>query len=127
MQLIIGGSFQGKSAYVAHCRPSAIIADGRVCTQEEILHCDIFDHLHAYIRRLLAQSVPEQEIKAQIDRLCRQNPAMCIVCNELGSGVVPMEVFDRRYRETVGRVCCSIAKQAKTVTRIICGIPTVLK
>ena len=45
----------------------------------------------------------------------------------MGNGVVPMEAFDRRYRETVGRICCNIAKQAEEVIRIVCGIPIVLK
>ena len=67
MKLIIGGSFQGKSAYAAeYCSPSPIVADGSICTQEEILHCDILDHLHLYIRRLLEQSVSEK-------RDCRTN------------------------------------------------------
>ena len=107
--------------------PSPIVADGSTCTQEEILQCNILDHLHLYIRRLLEQSIPEKEIAGQIDCLCKNNPYMCIVCNELGNGVVPMEAFDRRYRETVGRICCNIAKQAEEVIRIVCGIPIVLK
>ncbi len=107
--------------------PSPIIVDGSVCTQEEILRCDILNHLHLYIRRLLEQSVSEKEIAEQIYNLCKNNPSMYIVCNELGNGVVPMEVFDRRYRETVGRICCNIAKQAEEVIRIVCGIPIVLK
>ena len=128
MKLIIGCSFKGKSAYaVEHCSPCPIVADGNTCTQEEALQCDILDHLHLYIRRLLEQSIPENEIEKQIDSLCKNNPSMCIVCNELGNGVVPMEVFDRRYRETVGRICCNIAKQAEEVIRIVCGIPIVLK
>ena len=128
MKLIIGGSFQGKSAYAAeHCRPSPIVADGSACTQEEILQCDILNHLHLYIRRLLAQHIPAKDIEELIHSLCLNNPSICIVCNELGNGVVPMESFDRCYRETVGRVCCNIAKQAEEVIRIVCGIPIVLK
>ena len=61
------------------------------------------------------------------DDLTKNNPSIYIVCNELGNGVVPMEAFDRRYRETVGRICCNIAKQAEEVIRIVCGIPIVLK
>ena len=77
MKLIIGGSFQGKSAYAAeHCSPSPIIVDGSVCTQEEILRCDILNHLHLYIRRLLEQSVSEKEIAEQIYNLCKNNPSM---------------------------------------------------
>ena len=97
MKLIIGGSFQGKSAYAAeYCSPSPIVADGSTCTQEEILHCDILDHLHLYIRRLLKQPITENEIEKQIDSLCKNNPSMCIVCNELGNGVVQIDVYKRQ-------------------------------
>ena len=128
MKLIIGGSFQGKSSYAAErCGVSPMVADGSICTQQEILDCDIWDHLHLYIRNLLKQNISAKEIEMQIEILCQSNPFMCIVCNELGNGVVPMEAFDRLYRETVGRICCHIAKQAEQVIRIVCGIPIVLK
>lgn len=67
MKLIIGGSFQGKSAYAAeYCSPSPIVADGSTCTQEEILHCDILDHLHLYIRRLLKQLLRKMRLKNKL-------------------------------------------------------------
>lgn len=128
MKLIIGGSFQGKSAYaIEQFRPTPVVANGSTCTQNEILRCDIWDHLHLYIRHLLTQHISAKEIERQIHNLCQNNPSMCIVCNELGNGVVPMEAFDRLYRETVGRVCCNIAKEAEEVIRIVCGIPVMLK
>ena len=64
--------------------PLPIVADGSTCTQEKILQCDILDHLHLYIRRLLEQPIPENEIEKQIDSLCKNNPSIYIVCNELG-------------------------------------------
>ena len=47
--------------------------------------------------------------------------------NELGYGVVPIDKFDREYRETTGRVCTRLAKKSKSVVRIICGMECVLK
>ena len=38
-----------------------------------------------------------------------KNPDLVLISNELGYGVVPMDVFDRNYRETTGRVCTEIA------------------
>ena len=111
MKLIIGGSFQGKSAYAAeYCSPSSLIADGSTCTQEEILQCDILDHLHLYIRRLLEQSVSEKEIAEQIYNLCKNNPSMCIVCNELGNGVV---LLSAAHEDKINFVC----KVAKADTK----------
>lgn len=129
MQLIIGGSFQGKSAYaLANCEhENPIIADGVSCTQEQTLHCDLLDHLHIYIRRLLKQGIPYENIAEQIKTLWVNNPAILIVCNELGNGIVPMDAFDRTYREAVGRICCYLGTSATKVVRITCGIPLILK
>ena len=50
-----------------------------------------------------------------------------LISNELGYGVVPIDKFDREYRETTGRVCTRLAKKSKSVVRIICGMECVLK
>ena len=49
------------------------------------------------------------------------------VSQEVGYGVVPMDAFDRKYREAVGRVCTGLASKSKKVTRVVCGIGTVIK
>ena len=50
-----------------------------------------------------------------------------IICNEVGSGVVPMEKRQRAAREETGRICTRLAAEAETVVRMVCGIPMVLK
>ncbi|KIR01579.1 hypothetical protein P261_00393 [Lachnospiraceae bacterium TWA4] len=50
-----------------------------------------------------------------------------LVSNELGYGIVPMDAFDRKYRETTGRICCMIAEQADEVYRVVCGLPQKIK
>lgn len=79
-------------------------------------------HFHEYIRRLMQE---EQELS--VEELLQKNPDLILVTNELGYGVVPVDRFDREYREKTGRVCCEIAKQATEVHRVICGIGTVIK
>ena len=55
------------------------------------------------------------------------NPDIVVVSQEVGYGVVPMDAFDRKYREAVGRVCTGLASKSKKVTRVVCGIGTVIK
>lgn len=50
-----------------------------------------------------------------------------VICDEVGSGVVPMSPGDRAWRERVGRLTCELSGSADVVVRTVCGIPTVLK
>ena len=64
---------------------------------------------------------------AELEELLQKNPEICIVTNELGYGVVPIEPFDRKWREKTGRICTELAAKADSVTRVVCGIGILLK
>ena len=50
-----------------------------------------------------------------------------LVSDEVGYGVVPVDAFQRAYREAVGRTCTKLASFSRKVTRVVCGIGTVIK
>ena len=50
-----------------------------------------------------------------------------VLCREVGCGVVPIHLAERRWREEVGRLCCRLAREAAGVVRLWCGIPVWLK
>ena len=50
-----------------------------------------------------------------------------ILCREIFSGVVPVDVTVRAWREETGRVMTWLAGRAERVTRMFCGIPQQLK
>lgn len=128
MTLIIGGKYQGKSAYAIQlCGADATIANGAICTEQEYLNCTILDNLHLHLARLLQKKFSLAQIMQQLQALCAQNPSICIICDEVGCGIVPMSTHDRLYRETVGRICCMLAQQAQQVIRVVCGLPIPLK
>lgn len=54
--------------------------------------------------------------------LLKGNPHRILVTDETGCGIVPMEPFERRYREETGRICCLAARDASQVWRVCCGI-----
>lgn len=124
MILVTGGSFQGKTDYACNAfsvsRQEA--ADGMTCPMEAIYYTKLIYHFHEYIRRLMQLG---QEL--DLEKLERNNPELIVVTNELGYGVVPVDAFDRAYREKTGRICCEIAKKAAEVHRVVCGIGTVIK
>ena len=68
-----------------------------------------------------------KEVSELAENLIRCNPDVILVSDEVGYGVVPIDAFDRAYRENVGRICTKLAAYSDKVTRVICGIGTVIK
>ena len=56
-----------------------------------------------------------------------EHPEIILICDEVGSGVVPADPEQRLRREQVGRLCCRLAARAERVERIFCGLSMVLK
>lgn len=47
---------------------------------------------------------------------------------EIGYGLVPVDAFDRRYRELeAGRICTVLAANSDQVDRVVCGIGVTIK
>lgn len=126
MELYIGGLAQGKLNYVLDQKQdiSPIICDGATATEAELYTADIINHFHLFIQKRLQAS---QDVDHLPHTLLLKNPYVKIICNEVGSGVVPMEKSERIYREKVGRLCHTLAKYAQKVVRIQCGLGTMLK
>ena len=126
MWLISGGAYQGKLQYALswNAIPTEQVSEGAICSFEELLENPIVNHFHLWIDRMLKE---EKDIYPLIDKILVENPDIVIIVNELGCGIVPMDAYDRRYREITGRICCRLAQGAKEVHRVICGIGTVIK
>lgn len=124
MELIIGGAYQGKHAYARELHPEIVFLDGETCTREELLQCRGVWNFQEFIRRQLKE---EQDVQAFALELVDKNPGIVVVSTEVGYGVVPIDAFDRNYREAVGRVCTCLAAHSEKVTRVLCGIGTVIK
>jgi len=126
MWLITGGAYQGKLDYALRITgiDRSKVVDGSCCEWEELRTAAVVNHFHLWIKRMLEE---EQPVFERTEQLLQSNPNLVILVNELGCGIVPMDAFDRNYRETTGRICCRIAKEAVEVHRVICGIGTVIK
>lgn len=126
MKLILGGAFQGKKEYVMeHLEISKEqIMDGKTASYEAIFTCVCMDHFHEWVRARLNDGITLDGLE---EKIMEKNPGLVLITNELGYGVVPVEAFDRMYRETTGRVCTRLAAKSSCVVRVVCGIGTVLK
>ncbi len=113
MILIVGGHAAGKLEYVK----SLGYADGDVSG-------DVFDNRPVLygLQDIVARSPEEAE--ALLPALLQKQ---VVVCDEVGSGVIPLEKRDREVREKTGRLCVLLAGKAERVVRVVAGIPIVLK
>ena len=61
------------------------------------------------------------------EQILQENPDLIVVTAEVGYGLVPVDAFERQYREAVGRICTNLAACADRVDRVQCGIGTRIK
>lgn len=125
MKLVIGGYAQGKLAYVLEQEKvtSIPIYDGSLPVEEKETPL-ILNHLHQWVRKRLQEGgSPEREILEFVE----QYPDCIILCDEIGNGIVPMDPFEREWRERTGRILIELAKRAEEVERVICGMGQKLK
>ena len=124
MKMIIGGAFQGKTAFVKKKYPEVKWVDGKTADINDVFSAEGILDFNEFISRELKA---DNDISELAKKLINENPDVIIVSNEIGYGVVPMDAFDRKYRETVGRICTKLAFFSSQVTRVVCGIGTVIK
>ena len=126
MELYIGGYAQGKLQYVSNKYgiPAERISDGAVEDYRRMEGKVIYDHFHLWVRRLMEQGV---DVEAALEELLAARPDAVIISDEIGCGIVPMDAFEREYREKTGRLLCAIAARADRVERIVCGIGQQIK
>lgn len=136
MKMVIGGTFQGKLAYAKeHYQIESGWVDGASCEAEALCSCNGVFHFHELIRKMIQNrgeasawvTKAEDEAEAFAAWLYEKNPEIVIVTNELGYGIVPMDRFDREYREMTGRICTALARRSEEVVRVACGLGMVLK
>lgn len=127
MKLVIGGYAQGKCNYVLQDYDMEMVEiwDGEIpentVRSKEIV---VINHLHNWIRERIAQGeCPEEEIFAFVEKY----PDCVLISDEIGNGIVPIEAFEREYRERTGRILVELAKKAEEVERVICGIGQKIK
>jgi len=111
--LIIGGEGSGKRSFVRTLGyTDADMADACLDERPVIFHTERL----VFQDREAAESLPEALRQKEV-----------VICNEVGSGVIPVDREERLGREAVGRLCVRLALEASAVVRMVCGIPTVIK
>lgn len=132
MRLIIGGYAQGKLNYILQKDGADKYAvwDGVLpdeCQMQEARTQGkkvLIHRFHSWVKeRLLQGCNPQEEIVSFLEK----SPDCTIISDEIGNGIVPIDAFEREYREQTGRILVELASRADEVVRVICGIGQKIK
>lgn len=132
MKLVIGGRAQGKLNYVLQhmTDENYQIYDGVFPDEGELFNLTkknewlIVNNFHNWVNKELKENRnPEEELEAFLKKGVR----FVIISDEIGNGIVPVDAFERDYRERTGRMLITLASQADEVVRVICGIGQKIK
>ncbi|MBR0156296.1 MAG: bifunctional adenosylcobinamide kinase/adenosylcobinamide-phosphate guanylyltransferase [Clostridia bacterium] len=125
MELIIGGAYAGKLTYAA---AKYGFGEGDVldlALRDPDGSSPALRHLEAYTKRCAENGFSAEKTLEMLEPCLAAGAA--VISREIGSGIVPMDETERRWRELHGQVLSALAKRAERVTRLFCGIPEVLK
>lgn len=134
MKLIIGGLAQGKLHYVLQKEENeqCIIFDGVLPEEGQIQEARkeagseektlIINHFHHVVKKELAGKRTPEELEADVMEFVEKHPEVILICDEIGNGIVPVDAFERTYREQTGRILIRLAQKADEVVRVLCGI-----
>ena len=130
---ITGGAYQGKLDYVLTRLAAAPSIDPeqapavftcQLDTQEIDFSYPVIDKLHLLVWSLQQQG--RDALQYLIDHRADLN-GHWLICDDVSSGVVPIDEATRRWRESTGRCSVWLAREAAEVQRLFCGLATCLK
>ncbi len=133
MILVTGGVCQGKAEIAKslsrqqrkeHRDGEPLVVEENAKSVQELFDADVILQYHLWIRKWMAEHKDPYDITKKI---MERNPNVIITLAQVGCGVVPIKAFDRQYRETVGRIGCLLAEQAREVYLVNCGLAQQIK
>lgn len=104
MYLILGGSFQGKHQFV----------------KKQFPNLKLFDDFEERIWNEYIDNGFDEEHRAKLLNEILKNSV--VICNIIGSGIVPLNKNDRVYRDLYGNFVIELQKMAEEVYLVTAGI-----
>lgn len=127
MILILGGRAQGQLDYaLKKTDGSAKVIDGMQDISLEVFPEGLYilNNVNEFVYKMLKQG---HDFEAPLQAFLDSHADAVIISDEVGNGIVPMDSFERGYREIIGRMQIALAAKADRVVRVVCGTEQILK
>lgn len=125
MILIIGGAYQGKRTLA---KKKYGLSDGDIFTCTEETGAAFGARCIDRIEEFTLWCVKNGEDATEIFKAHRPEwEDNVLICQDIFCGVVPIDAEMRAWREMTGRLCAYLSGEAKSVSRVFCGLEQKLK
>ncbi|AOR24263.1 bifunctional adenosylcobinamide kinase/adenosylcobinamide-phosphate guanylyltransferase [Clostridium taeniosporum] len=124
MILIYGGAYNGKTEFMRQ-KYNLNDSDLFYCKDSNLdFSYKSIVGIHVFIKHCVLKNISALDIiKGNLDIIKDK----IIVCDEIGSGIVPLIKEDRLWREECGKVLQFLSQNSNKVYRIFFGLEEVLK
>ncbi|MBQ2862253.1 MAG: bifunctional adenosylcobinamide kinase/adenosylcobinamide-phosphate guanylyltransferase [Oscillospiraceae bacterium] len=125
MELIIGGAFQGKTAFAKE-NFDIFDADIFVCEKNSAPEFDkkCISHIEKFSFWCIEHGIEPADYFFEHAENIEEK---IIISDDISCGVVPINKTERAWREANGRLLIKLSKESEHVTRIFCGLSQRLK
>ena len=124
MILIFGGAYNGKLEFTKE-KYDMDNAEIFFCIDQHLkFDKKVLCGLHIFTRACVLNKINSVEI---LENNINSLKHKIIICDEINSGIVPMEKLDRAWREETGRALQFLTKHSSSVYRIFFGLQEELK
>jgi len=124
MILIFGGAYQGKLDFARELAGEDKSIYRALPDEIPDFSAHIIDGFHNAVLALIRSGIDPCEYT--LDNLSELSVKV-IVCDDISSGVVPVDPEMRAWREAVGRCMGILSRNAGDIYRVFCGIGTKIK
>ena len=126
MILIFGGAYQGKLDYALK-NFNLTKNDVYNCSDDDINTPQGKKIIYEIDKWILALVKNNLDAGTNLKKFMDENENPVVICNDISSGVVPVDPVLRKWREAVGRAMAVISQNSTGVIRLYCGIPAKIK
>ncbi len=126
MDLIIGGAYNSKLDFaLQHYElKKSDLENGAECDFDNAFSKKGLYNLHLLIKRMIISNIYDYD--NIINKIISSNMDI-VICNEVGSGVVPINEIDCKMREYTGKTLALLSNYCSRVIRVYYGIPHIIK
>lgn len=127
MEIYTGGRSQGKLGYVLAKKGygmDVVLEASLLNTPADLAGYKVINHFHEFTKKYADQP---DIINNMAEIFIKEIKEIIIISDQVGGGIVPLDMAERKWRELHGRTMCRLAGNASHVERVIFGIGQVIK